>query len=245
MNIDASDWKEFEVTDLFSVKGCKKTPAYKLDQWKAGVYPHITTTSKNNGVIGLYDHYTEKGKVITFESASIGSFFYQQLPFSAGEHVMKLEPKFKITYTLAMFLCTILNMEKTLFSYGRKCNIGNVSQNKTIKLPIQRNADGTPKKDKTYSSNGKLNYIPDWYYMDQYIRSLNYKPIKTHTKKHIDLWGITWGWFRLEELFDIKRGRAKAKNEYSNGLVRMISGTKFCNGVSSHVDLNPNFAGNI
>ena len=42
-----------------------------------------------------------------------------------------------------------------------------------LKLPIQRDNDGTPVIDdnRTYSDSG---YIPDWQFMEDYINSLPY-----------------------------------------------------------------------
>ncbi len=43
----------------------------------------------------------------------------------------------------------------------------------TIRLPIQYNQEGTPFIDNThtYSEEG---YVPDWQYMENYIKSLPY-----------------------------------------------------------------------
>ena len=42
-----------------------------------------------------------------------------------------------------------------------------------IELPVQHNNDGTPCQDvnRTYSDDG---YIPDWVWMENYIKSLPY-----------------------------------------------------------------------
>ena len=71
----------------------------------------------------------------------------------------------------ALFMVTVLDQEKFKYSYGRKyrANLEKI----TIKLPIKYNNDKTPYIDDTheYSNDG---YVPDWDYMEKYIKSLPY-----------------------------------------------------------------------
>ena len=64
-----------------------------------------------------------------------------------------------------------LDKEKFKYSYGRKyrAHINEV----VIKLPIQRNISVLPVIDisKKYSKEG---YLPDWTFMESYIKSLPY-----------------------------------------------------------------------
>jgi hypothetical protein len=71
-----------------------------------------------------------------------------------------------------MFLSTILNKEDYKYSYGR-ARIKSKLEEEIIKLPIKRNPDKTPfvDDDCTYSDEG---YVPDWEFMEEYIKSLPY-----------------------------------------------------------------------
>jgi type I restriction enzyme M protein len=155
IKLEIDNWKEFELSEIFNIKGTKTTPKDELGFYGEGKYPYVTTQATNNGVAGFYDYYTEEGNVITIDSAVIGYTSYQSLPFSASDHVETISPKdFKLNPFIAMFLVTILNKEQYRFNYGRKC-----SQSRLKRLIIK-----LPSKDNK----------PDWDFMENYIKSLPY-----------------------------------------------------------------------
>jgi len=154
INLDESNFKRFDIVEIFEVKGTRSTPVSKLNKYGKGKYPYVTTQAINNGVSGFYDYYTEGGGVIIFDSAVSGYCSYQPLSFSASDHVEKLVPKFKMKKHIALFLVTILNQEQYRYSYGRKCSQTRMRKMK-IKLPAK---------------NGE----PDFEFMEKYIKSLPY-----------------------------------------------------------------------
>lgn len=117
-----TNWKSFKLVDLFEVEGTKTTPKKKINFDDNGQYPYITTSAINNGVYGYSQEYTEKGKVLTVDSAVIGTVFYQETHFLASDHIEKLIPKFEMTSLRAQFLVTVLNknIEKYGYSYDKK-----------------------------------------------------------------------------------------------------------------------------
>lgn len=155
VSLKNSEWKFFNIEEIFKVKGSKSHTKEEIKLYDTGKYPFVVTSSQNNGIEGFYDHYTESGGVLTIDSATVGSCFYQELNFSASDHVEKLEPKFNINRSIAMFLVTIINMEQFRYGYGRK--FAQMRIKKTdIKLPVTK--------------DGK----PDWEFMEYYIKSLPY-----------------------------------------------------------------------
>jgi len=154
MDIGHVKWKNFNLSDLFQIKGTKTTSLLELKEYGKGEYPYVTTQATNNGIEGFYNYYTEDGKVITFDSAVIGYCAYQPLPFSASDHVEKLILKFKINKYIALFLVTVLNQEQYRYNYGRKCCQTRMRKIK-IKLPAKNNK-------------------PDFDFMEKYIKSLPY-----------------------------------------------------------------------
>ena len=153
-SLDIEQWKSFPLTDIFNVKGSKTTPLLELEEYGSGKYPYVTTRAINNGVAGFYNFYTEDGNVLTIDSAVLGYCAYQELPFSASDHVEKLIPKFDMNKFSALFLVTVLNQEQYRYNYGRKC-----SQTRMQKINIK-----LPEK------NGK----PDFQLMEDYIKTLPY-----------------------------------------------------------------------
>ena len=154
INLNISNWKNFEMTKLFKIQGSKTTPLLELIECGKGKHPFVTTQATNNGIEGFYDFYSEEGNIITADSAVLGYCSYQPLPFSASDHVEKLSPKFKMNKYIAVFLVTILNLEQYRYNYGRKC-----SQDRMKKICI-----------KLPNKNGN----PDFEYMENYIKSLSY-----------------------------------------------------------------------
>lgn len=160
VEIDISSWKEYIIDDdtdesLFSVEGSKSIVKYEVKEYGEGNYPYVVTSSENNGVEGMYDYYTEDGNVLTIDSATIGSCFYQELKFSASDHVEKLIPRYEnFNKYIGLFISTVINLEQARYGYGRKFAQKRIKPT-TIKLP---------------SKNGK----PDYEFMEKFIKSLPY-----------------------------------------------------------------------
>lgn len=154
VKLENENWAFFNLTDIFSITGSKTTPVLELNEFGIGKYPYVTTKATNNGVDGFYDYATEKGGVLTLDSAVVGYCSYQEYNFSASDHVEKLIPKFEMNKYSALFLVTVINKEQYRFSYGRKCSQSRLKQLK-IKLPTKDN-------------------LPDWEFMENYIKSLPY-----------------------------------------------------------------------
>lgn len=152
------DCKWFVCTDIFDIEGTKTTPLIELKKIGEGKYPYITTQAKaiNNGVEGYFNHYTEEGNVLCIDSAVIGYCSYQEMNFSASDHVEKLTLKNKTLNTfIALFLVTIFNLELYKYSYGRGRSKERLQVEK-IFLPVDNESN------------------PDWQFMEDYIKSLPY-----------------------------------------------------------------------
>lgn len=152
--LDIKEWSLFSLENLFTIKGSKTTSIMELIECGEGHFPYVTTQASNNGIEGFYNYYSEEGNVLTIDSAVIGYSSYQELNFSASDHVEKLIPKFKMSKYVALFIVTILNLEQYRYNYGRKCSQVRLKDIK-IKLP---------------SKNGE----PDFDFMEKYIKSLPY-----------------------------------------------------------------------
>lgn len=153
--LELSLWKDIKIKKIFDVVGSKTTPINKLEDYGIGKYPYITTQSKNNGVAGTYDYYTEEGNVLVIDSAVLGFCTYQEFNFSASDHVEKLIPKFKMNKYIALFLVTLINKENFRYNYGIKYNQNRIRETK-IKVPVDKNNN------------------PDFEYMERFIKNLPY-----------------------------------------------------------------------
>ena len=247
-----SEWKEFRLDRLFAIKGSTTTKLEVLeDKYGVGKYNYVTTSASNNGVDSHYNHFTEHGNVIVVESACMGFATYQATDFSASDHVEILHPKFDLSFGIAMFFVTLLNGENFKFSYGRKCNQVKI-RSMVLRLPIQHDASGEPLIDmlKKYSDDG---YVPDWDFMEQYMKSLNTQPLVTQRGgSALPTLGVDqWKEFSLTRICQISMGNKfdNDKMSHENPTVNFVSRTAENNGVADFVDaingIEPYAAGSL
>ncbi len=153
--LDVGSWKEFPLSDWFTVSGTKTTSPTALEAYGDGVHPYVTTKATNNGTDGFYDHATEPGNVLVVDSAVLGYCSFQAEDFTASDHVEKLAPRFQMNSYIALFLTTVINLEHHRYNYGRKAS-------------QQRLRKGFVKLPATDDGN------PDWSLMENFIKSLPY-----------------------------------------------------------------------
>ena len=149
VDLDISEWKSFNLSTFFDVKGSKTTPKRELQEIGKGAYPYLTTSSVNNGVEGFYDHFTDEGNILIVDSAVRGVCSYQKDNFTASDHVEKLVPNFKMNVYHAMFFASIINSEQYRYSYGRKYNQDRIRDTE-LKVPCVK---GTKDLDLDFIEN--------------------------------------------------------------------------------------------
>lgn len=147
-------WQAFKIEDLFEIEPIRPVNRNKVSD---GTTPLVTSTAKNNGIIAYVDHEpTQPGNVITVSrNGSVGEAFYQANPFCASEDIRVLRPKFPLNSYTALFLTTVIRLERYRFGYGRKFGTKRMLD-VSIRLPVDR--DGQPDLD----------------FMERYIKSLPY-----------------------------------------------------------------------
>ena len=166
LDLHTKEWKLCKLhQELFNIRGSKTTSLLDLATYGRGAYPYVTTQATNNGTKGFFDFYTEEGNVLTIESAVLGHCTYQPCHFSASDHVEKLIPNFDMNRYIALFLVTILNLERYRYNYGRKASQTRL-KTISIKLPVK---------------NGQ----PNFEFMTQYIKGLPYSKSLMYIK-HIE-----------------------------------------------------------
>ena len=151
-SLNTNVWKQFTFNNVFEVKKGKRLTKHEQTN---GSIPYISSSSFNNGV----DNYIGNGftdrNCITFACyGSIGEVFYQREEVWVSDNANVLYLKDMVLNPfIAMFLITILRLEKYRFSYGVTGKKERL-QKFTIKLPSD--------------SWGN----PDWKFMEDYIKSL-------------------------------------------------------------------------
>lgn len=175
--IDTSNWQEFVYSKIFDVqKGFyNKKPEHSIE----GMVPFLGATERCNGVTEYYsvedienasktgdennvalDEKLFPGKALCVtNNGSVGCAFFQPVTFTCSHDVNPL-------YILndcfdmysALFVAAVIEIDKYRWAYGRKWRPERMVKS-TIRLParIQDNE-----------------YVPDWDYMRNYIKSLPY-----------------------------------------------------------------------
>lgn len=178
LQLNTKEWKWFRYDEVFEIKKgfYNKKPEENLN----GEIPFIGATDSNNGITSFHDLNTiesssktgeipnaplkeklfSKNSITVSNNGSVGYAFYQNKEFTCTHDVNPLYLKNKIiTPYIAMFLCTIIEMERFRWAYGRKWRPVRMPSSK-IKLPAIKNDKG--------------DYEPDWQWMEDYIKGLPY-----------------------------------------------------------------------
>lgn len=154
----------------------------------------------------------------------------QPEPFYSGRDLYTLDAKVPISLKIKLFITTVIEANRFRYNYGRQAN-------KTLpfielKLPIKHNPNGSVfiDENRTYSTEG---FVPDWQFMEDYIKTLHHKPLTTNNKPTNQIINTTkWEEFSMTRLFDIKRGSITSLNEIDDGNVPIVSSSGDNEGVS-------------
>lgn len=235
MELNVQDWKEFVVGKILD---CNTTVLSIKDVLDDGEIPFISRTAENNGCDGYVSvecSAITQGNCITIGAEGIYSF-YQPKDFATGNKVYTLRND-NINFYHYMFISTILNKEDYKYSYGR-ARIKSKLEEEIIKLPIMySNNNPVIDETRTYSDEG---YIPDWQFMEYYIKSLHHKPITTKVKagnvKELDI--DNWEEFTVSSLFTLLNGKGITKEEIeeNKGTFVAVQSGEENNGVLGKID---------
>lgn len=168
--------RKFKISDVFNL--CKGKRLIKSEHIY-GNTPFIGSTDSNNGVTGyIGQEPIFSGNAITISyNGSVGQVFYQENDFWASDDINVLYLKNHVLNALLYgYLSGALKKAGSKFSYSYKWNLKRMKKT-LITLPIQTDTDHNPIIDpeNTYHPEG---YIPDWSFMENYIRAVEKVVIK-------------------------------------------------------------------
>lgn len=134
LNGTSVKWKNFCLGSLFEIrKGKRLTKANMM----TGETPFIGAIDNNNGVTGYVSQpplHPAGTITVNYNGAGVAEAFYQPTPYRCSDDVNVLYPKFPMTARVAMFIATIIRLEKYRFSYGRKWHLERMLKGE-IRLP--------------------------------------------------------------------------------------------------------------
>ncbi len=171
-------WKEFYLHKLFVAEMGNGIDAI-LTTNDNPKYNYVSRDSNGNGVVGFVDEiegeepFPVGAMSLALGGSFLGSCFIQKEPFYTAQNVAVLQEKVPLSDYTKLFIATLIRNECKIKyqAFGRELN-SHFRKDFTIKLPVKCNSDGII-FDETYEFSDK-GYIPDWEWMENYIKSLPY-----------------------------------------------------------------------
>ena len=163
-----NEWKYFKLSDYFLIDICRSININKTKSCdKSKSIALIGRSDFNNGVKAFIEipskNHVHSGKALSIPM--VGSVFdatFQDTQFCATQNIATLRMKpaigLEINSYLAMFLITVIKLEKYKYSYGRTLSLGHLNK-MSVKLPVDENGQ------------------PNWDFMENYIKSLRYSSV--------------------------------------------------------------------
>lgn len=257
--IDTSDWEYFELGKIFIIE--KGFYNKKPESSGEGDIPFIGASDKNHGITEYYtreeiDEASKTGKapnssidkkifkpnaVCVTNNGSVGYAYYLEKEFTCSHDVNPLYRKDgEFNYFTGVFIASIIMHDKYRWDYGRKWRPSRMEFSK-IKLPVKKDEMLNPIIDtqRTFSEKG---YLPDWEFMEDYIKSLNYKiPSTTNIAQNKSLNVEEWKTFLLTDLFDASMGNGIDTKDVSEDvpIYKYVTRNRNNNGVVNTIDEIP------
>ena len=245
MNLNVIDWKPFKIGRLFTMLNGKGITQEEIAD-NYGDFVTVQSGEENNGVMGKIDlnyckqmkyTYTEKSCLTVARSGSAGFVSYQHNGCVVGDSAkILLLPDEVATIEHYLFVQAMLTANRFKYTYGRKVTEDKYL-NDVVDLPVQYNTDGSIFMDDTkkYSDEG---YVPDWQFMEDYIKSLHHKPLTTKNKSGqapaLDI--QNWKEFRVGDIFPKKKVKHFSAIPEMEGTTPFVSSTSVNNGIVTYVD---------
>lgn len=133
-----SNWKEFKLNDIFNFPKIKK---YSKIPESKGLIPFVSSSSKNNSVVGFVDEKPINIKnVISITTNGEGFIAKYQEKFCCYSSDSEIITSVNLNKYSAMFIISILSRESYRYSFMRKPK-NNKINNSVIKLPSDVNGN--------------------------------------------------------------------------------------------------------
>lgn len=220
-----TNWKEIEfatiIDQIYKAKAHTKEELELSDYSVKNSIPFVTRTEVNNCVDGFAINNEldgiEEGNAIVIGDTT-ATISYQNEKFIAGDHIVVIRSSWINEYT-ALFIITLLHMERYRYSYGRAYVIDSIKKTK-IKLPTNEKED------------------IDWNYIEEYVKKLNCNNIKTNNVASNEIIKVnTWKEFYIKKLFDVSLSLGDLKAELcDNGEIPLVSSGERNNGIVKYIN---------
>ena len=172
--------KEFRIIDLFNIDNSHNILKTEV-KIGSGSIPYVTASSENNGVMGYieYDHaLIETGNSIFIGGKSMTVSYQESDFFSNDSHnlILTLKNPEKRKKEIQLYMVSTLYKSLAPIYIWNDSISSKKIQKDTFYLPIKIDGNNVPilDKERIYHKDG---YIPDFEYMEKYIRAIQKKII--------------------------------------------------------------------
>ena len=230
--LNEKQWKPEIIGELFNVSGSVTTKPE--DIIPNGNTPRVTCASTHNGLDDCYQNSaTEKGGVLTVDSATVGTVFYQPFSFIATDHVEKIQRvDDSFNENEGLFLQTAITASVgTKYQYGYKFSQKRIKR-QTVVLPI--NEAGDPDYDymNEYVNHQRKSMLNRYIcFAKKQLSKLQYKEIPTLSEKE-------WIPVILDDIFSIGSGTRLESRNKQPGSRPFVGAADNNNGVTGFVSNN-------
>lgn len=253
MSLNTHNWKNFYLKDLYDIKMGNGFDKNKMTSEHA-VINLVSRVSYNNGVdikvdkVDGIDPYPAGMLTVALGGSYLGSCFVQEEPFYTAQNVAVLLKKTnEMSYESNTFITTLVRYESKIkyYAFGRELNT-HIGRDFTIMLPILYKSEGVPFIDDTYTYSER-GYVPDWRFMEDYIKALHHKPLVTDNGigQALNLNVDKWKEFSIIDLFEIKRGSISSLGDIDSGDTPIVSASGDNEGISYYGDVLAPYNNNI
>lgn len=178
ISLNTNEWKEFYLYKLF-ITGMGNGIDAVLTTKDNPKYNYVSRDSNGNGVVGFVDEiegeepFPAGAMSLALGGSFLGSCFIQKKPFYTAQNVAVLQEKTPLSIHTKLFIATLIRNECKIKyqAFGRELN-AHFRKDFTIKLPVKYDVNGII-YDKTHEFSDE-GYVPDWDWMDKYMKSLPY-----------------------------------------------------------------------
>lgn len=208
-----------KVSDLFDVAYGVNMELNALKKNANGIN-FVSRTGKNNGVSARVDEVAgvvpiPAGTISVAGGGSVMASFLQTEPYYSGRDLYYLTPKASMSENVMLYYCACLQANRYRYSYGRQANrtLKDILVPSTSELPVW------------------LNEVNPGMFDGNEKACISAPPVTLHTD--------TWKSFKLEELFDIRKGKRLTKANQRPGKTVFIGAIDGNNGMSGSVGQEP------
>lgn len=223
--LNEKEWEPFHLGSIADISSGRDIYA---DERESGSIPYITSGGGNNGVgyfVSNNNETLDSNYIAVNRNGAVGKAFYHPSRSLMGNDCRKIH----LTQTLdcwpvGQFVANCISQQSVCFSYSRKLGTARANQMQVM-LPVTENSE------------------PDYVYMKQYTCEMRNRKVTRYREyvekriaklEHVDVVPLDkkeWGEFRIGQLFEVSRPKARSKDDYDEGDIPFVASGTSKNGV--------------